>query len=47
MPPVADLREWIERVDAIGELTRIEAACNELGAFAAAHPDRQPDAVKK
>jgi maleylpyruvate isomerase len=28
-------------------LARIEAACNELGAFAAAHPDRQPDAVKK
>ncbi len=28
-------------------LTRIVAACNELGAFAGAHPDRQPDAVKK
>ena len=27
-------------------LLRIEAACNELPAFAAAHPDRQPDAVK-
>jgi maleylpyruvate isomerase len=28
-------------------LSRIEAACNELGAFADAHPDRQPDAVQK
>jgi maleylpyruvate isomerase len=27
-------------------LLRIEAACNELGAFAAAHPDKQPDAVR-
>ncbi len=27
-------------------LTRIETACNELPAFAAAHPDRQPDTVK-
>jgi len=26
-------------------LLRIEAACNELPAFQAAHPDRQPDAV--
>jgi maleylpyruvate isomerase len=26
-------------------LTRIDAACAELAAFAAAHPDRQPDAV--
>lgn len=26
-------------------LTRIEAACNPLPAFQAAHPDRQPDAV--
>ena len=26
-------------------LVTIEAACNELPAFAAAHPDRQPDAV--
>lgn len=26
-------------------LTRIEAACNALPAFQAAHPDRQPDAV--
>jgi maleylpyruvate isomerase len=28
-------------------LLHIEAACNELDAFAAAHPDRQPDAVRK
>jgi maleylpyruvate isomerase len=27
-------------------LTRIEAACNALPAFAAAHPDRQPDAPR-
>jgi maleylpyruvate isomerase len=27
-------------------LCAIEAACNELAAFAAAHPDAQPDAVK-
>jgi maleylpyruvate isomerase len=27
-------------------LLRIEAACNELPAFAAAHPDRQPDAPR-
>ncbi len=26
-------------------LLRVEAACNELPAFQAAHPDRQPDAV--
>jgi maleylpyruvate isomerase len=28
-------------------LTRVEAACTALPAFAAAHPDRQPDAPKE
>lgn len=32
-------------VEALPTLLRVEAACAELPAFVAAHPDRQPDAV--
>jgi maleylpyruvate isomerase len=32
-------------LDAMPTLVRVDASCNELPAFQAAHPDRQPDAV--
>ena len=47
IPQLYSARRFGVDVAPFRQLTRIEAACNELGAFAAAQPDRQPDAVKK
>ena len=44
VPQLANARRSEIPLDAYPTLTRIEAACNALPAFAAAAPDRQPDA---
>ena len=44
VPQVANARRFDVDVTAFPTLTRIEAACGELAAFAAAAPARQPDA---
>ena len=44
VPQLANARRASIPVDAYPALTRIEARCNNLPAFAAAAPDRQPDA---
>jgi len=44
VPQLANARRSGIPLDAYPTLTRIEAACNALPAFAAAAPDRQPDA---
>jgi maleylpyruvate isomerase len=46
VPQMYSARRFGVDVQAFPTLVRIEAACNELGAFAAAHPDAQPDAPK-
>jgi maleylpyruvate isomerase len=44
VPQLANARRANIPLDAFPTLTRIEARCNALPAFAAAAPDRQPDA---
>ncbi len=44
VPQLANARRSGIPLDAYPTLTRIEATCNALSAFAAAAPDRQPDA---
>lgn len=46
VPQLYSARRFGVDVAAFKLLLRIEAACNELDAFASAHPDRQPDAVR-
>ena len=46
VPQLYAARRFGVDVSAWPRLVAIDAACNELPAFAAAHPDRQPDAVK-
>lgn len=45
VPQLYNARRFGVDLSALSLLTRIEAACEELPAFAAAHPDRQPDAA--
>ena len=47
VPQLYSARRFGADTNAFPNLTRIEAACNDLPAFAAAHPDRQPDAPKQ
>jgi maleylpyruvate isomerase len=44
VPQLYNARRFGVDLAPFAELTRIEAACTELPAFLAAHPDRQPDA---
>jgi len=44
VPQLYSARRFGVALDELPALTAIEAACNTLPAFAAAHPDRQPDA---
>jgi maleylpyruvate isomerase len=44
IPQLYSARRFGVEVGAFPTLLRIEAACNALPAFVAAHPDRQPDA---
>lgn len=44
IPQMYSARRFGATLDALPTLLRIEAACSELAAFAAAHPDKQPDA---
>ena len=44
MPQLYSARRFEADVSGLSLLLRVEAACNELPAFAAAHPDKQPDA---
>ncbi len=46
VPQIYSARRFNVDVAAFPTLLRVEAACNELPAFVAAHPDRQPDAPK-
>jgi maleylpyruvate isomerase len=46
VPQLYSARRFDVPLDAFPTLLRVEAACAELPAFAAAHPDRQPDAPK-
>jgi maleylpyruvate isomerase len=45
VPQLYAVRRWKFDLTPYPTLTRIEAACEALPAFQAAHPDRQPDAV--
>jgi maleylpyruvate isomerase len=45
VPQLYAVRRWKFDLTPFPILTRIEAACEALPAFQAAHPDRQPDAV--
>jgi maleylpyruvate isomerase len=45
IPQLYSARRFGVALDPFPRLRAIEAACDELPAFAAAHPDRQPDAV--
>jgi maleylpyruvate isomerase len=45
VPQLYNARRYGVALDAFPLLLRVESACNELPAFDAAHPDRQPDAV--
>ncbi|WP_164015880.1 maleylacetoacetate isomerase [Pyxidicoccus trucidator] len=45
VPQLHGARRFAVDLSPYPTLLRIEAACNELPAFQAAHPDRQPDAV--
>jgi maleylpyruvate isomerase len=45
IPQLYAARRWGVDLAPYPTLTRIEAACEKLPAFQAAHPDRQPDAV--
>jgi maleylpyruvate isomerase len=46
VPQLYNARRFGVDLEPHGVLTRIEAACALLPAFQAAHPDRQPDAVR-
>jgi maleylpyruvate isomerase len=46
VPQLYSARRFGVPLDGYPTLLRAEAACNALPAFAAAHPDRQPDAPK-
>jgi len=46
IPQLWSARRFEVPLDPFATLVRVEAACNALPAFAAAHPDRQPDAPK-
>lgn len=46
VPQLYSARRFGVPLDSLPLLGRIEAACNELSAFIAAHPDRQPDASR-
>lgn len=46
-PQLYSARRFGVALDPFPRLRAIEAACDELPAFTAAHPDRQPDAVKQ
>jgi len=45
VPQLYAARRWKIDLAPFPTLTRVEAACETLPAFQAAHPDRQPDAV--
>ncbi len=45
MPQLFFARRFDLDLDAYPTLVRIDRACNEMPAFAAAHPMQQPDAV--
>lgn len=47
IPQLYSARRFDVPLDPFPTLVRVEAACSELPAFAAAHADRQPDAPKK
>ncbi len=44
IPQLANARRFGVPIDDLPKCLRVEAACASLPAFAAAHPDRQPDA---
>jgi len=44
VPQLANARRSSIPLEAYPTLTRIEAACNRLPAFASAAPEKQPDA---
>jgi maleylacetoacetate isomerase/maleylpyruvate isomerase len=44
IPQLANARRFAYDLSDSPHMTRIEAACLALPAFAAAHPDNQPDA---
>lgn len=44
VPQLYNARRWGVELTPYPTLTRVEATCQELEAFEAAHPDRQPDA---
>jgi maleylpyruvate isomerase len=46
VPQLYGARRFDVDLSQLSLLTQIEAACAALPAFAAAHPDRQPDAIK-
>jgi maleylpyruvate isomerase len=46
VPQLYSARRFDVPLEAFPTLLRVEAACVALPAFAAAHPDRQPDAVR-
>ncbi len=46
VPQLYAARRFSVPVEPFSTLLRIEAACNDLPAFAEAHPDRQPDAPR-
>ena len=47
VPQLYSARRFGVDLAAMPTLVRVDAACAELPAFAAAHPDRQPDAPRK
>lgn len=44
VPQLYSARRFEADISGLSLLLRVEAACNEIPAFAAAHPDKQPDA---
>jgi maleylpyruvate isomerase len=46
VPQLYNARRFDVDLSRYPTLSRVERACNELPPFAAAHPDKQPDAVK-
>ncbi len=46
VPQIYNARRFGVDLEAFPTLMRVERACNELPPFAAAHPDKQPDAQK-
>jgi maleylpyruvate isomerase len=45
VPQLYNARRFQVDISGLALLARVEQACNQLAAFAAAHPDRQPDAT--